>query len=163
MLNTKDNDYLCRVGPETPMGKTLRRYWTPVCLATDIEKPGGAPHVFRVFGENFVAFRVIDGAIGVINERCMHRGASIAIGRVEDCGIRCLYHGWKFGVDGKVQETPNIRETTVVNKMRAPAYPTREAGGLIWTYFGPKEKEPPFPNIFDDGRTAASKAGQHCF
>ena len=145
MLSPKENDYLCRVGPGTPMGNMLRRFWTPVCLATDIALPDGPPKLIRVFGENFVAFRVTDGAVGVIDEHCMHRGASMAVGRVENCGIRCLYHGWKFGVDGTIQETPNLRDDRVKNKLKAPTYPAREAGGLIWVYFGPAEKQPDFP------------------
>jgi phthalate 4,5-dioxygenase oxygenase subunit len=145
MLSQKDNDYLCRVGPGTPMGNMLRRFWTPVCLGTDIAEPDGSPRPVRVFGEDFVAFRVTNGSVGVINERCMHRGASMAMARVENCGIRCLYHGWKFGIDGAIQETPNIRETSVMDKMKAPTYPAREAGGLIWAYFGPQDKEPAFP------------------
>jgi phthalate 4,5-dioxygenase oxygenase subunit len=145
MLSRKDNDYLCRIGPGTPMGNVLRRFWTPVCLAADIPQRDGPPRPLRVFGEDFVAFRDTNGAVGVINERCMHRGASMAMARVEDCGIRCLYHGWKFSVDGTIQETPNIRETAIKDKMKAPIYPAREAGGLIWAYFGPKDKEPVFP------------------
>ena len=145
MLSQKDNDYLCRVGPGTPMGNMLRRFWTPVCLSDDITKPDGAPRRIRVFGEDFVAFRDTKGRVGVIKERCMHRGASLAMGRVEDCGIRCLYHGWKFGVDGTIQDMPNIRDTRLKERLKAPTYPAREGGGLVWAYFGPPEKEPLFP------------------
>jgi phthalate 4,5-dioxygenase len=145
MLTHEDNEYLCRVGKETPMGKMLRRFWTPVCLADDIPEPGGDPLPVRVLGEDLVVFRTGEGAVGAINERCTHRGASLRIGRVDDCGIRCLYHGWQFGVDGTIRETPNLRDSRVRNKIKAPAYPTREAGGLLWAYFGPPEKLPEFP------------------
>ncbi len=145
MLSQKDNDYLCRVGPGTPMGTMLRRFWTPVCLAADVAKPGGAPRRVRVFGEDFVAFRTGNGEVGLIDERCMHRGASLTVARVEDCGIRCLYHGWKFAPDGQILEMPNLRDLRLQDRLKAPTYPAREAGGLLWGYFGPAEKQPEFP------------------
>src|ERR1700748_911504 len=144
MLTHEDNEYLCRVGKGTPMGTMLRRFWTPVCLAEDIPGPGGDPLPARVLGDDLVVFRTGAGDVGVINERCTHRGASLRIGRVEDCGIRCLYHGWKFGADGTIQETPNHCDDRLKSRLKAPAFPTREDGGLVWAYVGPKEHEPPF-------------------
>jgi phthalate 4,5-dioxygenase len=93
-----------------------------------------------------VAFRDSNNNVGVIDEFCMHRRASLVLGRVEDGGIRCLYHGWKFGADGTVQETPNECNQRVRSLLRAPTYPAREAGGLVWAYLGPKELEPAFPD-----------------
>ncbi|WP_051342095.1 Rieske 2Fe-2S domain-containing protein [Pseudonocardia spinosispora] len=147
MLSTEENEYLCRIGPGTPMGALLRRYWTPICLSSDVPDPDGPPRVFRLFGEDFVVFRDTNGTVGVLDEKCMHRGASLAIGRVEDCGIRCLYHGWKFGADGTIQETPNSENSRFRERLRAPAHPVHEAGQLVWVYLGPADKQPPPPRF----------------
>ena len=83
--------------------------------------------------------------LGFLDELCSHRGASLALGRVEDCGIRCLYHGWKYAVDGTIMETPNLAAPTFRERVKHGAYPVREAGGLAWVYLGPPGTEPPFP------------------
>src|SRR4029077_3674474 len=108
----------------------------------------------------FVAFRDTNGRLGFLDELCCHRGASLALGRVEDCGIRCLYHGWKYAVDGTIMETPNLATPTFRERVKHGAYPVREAGGrargyfvwavrepagLAWVYLGPPGPEPPFP------------------
>lgn len=147
MLSTEENEYLCRIGPGTPMGALLRRYWMPICLSSEVPDPDGPPRVFRLLGESFVVFRDSAGTVGVLDEKCMHRGASLAIGRVEDCGIRCLYHGWKYGADGTIQETPNFENSRFRSRMRAPAHPVHEAGQLIWVYLGPADKQPPPPRF----------------
>jgi len=157
MLTREENEYLCRVGPGTPMGAMLRRYWAPACLSEELPAPDCAPVALELFGERLVAFRDSSGAVGVLEERCTHRGASLALGRVEDCGIRCLYHGWKFAVDGTIQETPNLPDSKFKERVKAPAYPVREAGGLVWVYLGPPEMQPPFPEynwmaVADDHR-----------
>lgn len=144
MLSREENDLVTRVGPGTPLGNVMRRYWIPVCTAEQLPHPDCAPLRLPVLGERFVAFRDTNGKVGVLDELCMHRGASLALGRVEECGIRCLYHGWKFAVDGTVLETPNHADPRLKSRLKAPAYPVREAGGLVWAYLGPKEKEPPF-------------------
>jgi phthalate 4,5-dioxygenase len=144
MLSREENELVTRVGPGTPLGKVLRRYWIPVATSAQLPQPDCAPLRLRALGENFVAFRDSNGKVGVLNELCMHRRASLALARVEDCGIRCLYHGWKFAVDGTILETPNHPDPRLKAKLKAPAYPVREAGGLIWAYLGPPEKEPPF-------------------
>jgi phenylpropionate dioxygenase-like ring-hydroxylating dioxygenase large terminal subunit len=100
----------------------------------------------RLVGENFVAWRDAGGRIGLFDEYCMHRGASLALGRCEGDGLRCLYHGWKYATDGTILETPNYKKSTVRDKLKAPVYPVREAGGLIWAYLGPRDKEPLFPH-----------------
>jgi phthalate 4,5-dioxygenase len=144
MMTREENDRLCRVGPGTPMGALFRRFWLPICTSDRLPEPGCAPTVQRLLGENFVVFRSREGKVGVLDELCIHRNASLALGRVEDCGIRCIYHGWKFGTDGEVLEVMNNPSNKRPPKLKAPAYPVVEAGGMVWTYLGPKEKEPPF-------------------
>jgi phthalate 4,5-dioxygenase len=148
MLTKEENEYLCRIGPDTPMGNVVRRYWTPVCLASDLPHPDCPPKVVRLFAENYVVFRDSNAALGMLDEKCCHRGASLGYGRVEDCGIRCLYHGWKFAVDGTIQETPNYPDSRFRQRIKAPAFPVRERGGLVWAYVGPPDKEPAFPEYF---------------
>ena len=144
MLTREDNTLICRVGPGTPMGAVMRRYWHPVCTSAQLPAPDCAPLRVRLLGEDFVAFRDTGGRVGVLDELCMHRGASLALGRVEEGGLRCLYHGWKFSVDGALLETPNHNDPKYRERMKAPAYPVREAGGLVWAYLGPKDREPGF-------------------
>lgn len=144
MLNSKDNETICRVGPGTPMGVLMRRYWHPVCTSAQLATPDAPPLRVRLLGEDYVAFRDSEGQVGLLDELCMHRGASLALGRVEEGGLRCLYHGWKFSVSGAVMETPNHADPKYRERMKAPAYPVREAGGLVWAYVGPKEQQPEF-------------------
>ena len=100
MLTKEDNDLICRIGPGTPMGNVFRRYWHPVCLAEQLPHNDCDPLALKLLGQNFVAFRNTEGQLGLLDEGCMHRGTSLALGRVEHCGIRCIYHGWKYAVDG---------------------------------------------------------------
>lgn len=151
MLSREDNETLCRVGPGTRMGRVMRRYWHPIATSAQLPKPDCAPLRTKLLGEKFVVFRDSAGKVGVLNEYCMHRGVSLALGRVEEGGIRCLYHGWKFAVDGTLLETPNHPDPRLCQALRAPAYPVREHSGLIWTYIGAKEQEPPFRRFgFDE-------------
>jgi phenylpropionate dioxygenase-like ring-hydroxylating dioxygenase large terminal subunit len=143
MLNRQDNELICRVGPGTPMGEMMRRYWHPVCTSAQLERDA-KPLRVRLLGEDFVAFRDTEGRVGVFEELCMHRGASLALGRVEEGGLRCLYHGWKFAVDGTVLETPNNADPKYRTRMKAPAFAVREDGGVVWAYLGPKELQPAF-------------------
>jgi len=94
MLSRDDNARLCQIGPGTSMGNVFRRYWLPVCVSTQIERPDSDPLRVSLLGERLVAFRDSQGKVGVLDELCPHRGASLALGRVEECGLRCLYHGW---------------------------------------------------------------------
>jgi phthalate 4,5-dioxygenase len=148
MLSHEKNMALTQVGPGTPMGRFMRRYWIPAAKMEELSEPGGAPTRVRLLGEPLVAFRDPAGKLGLIHEFCPHRGASLAYGRNEDGGLRCLYHGWKMAGNGQILETPpepvHIR---FPEKLCIPAYPVREAGGLLWTYMGPKELEPPFPKF----------------
>ncbi len=146
MLNNRQNETITHVGPDTPLGKGARRFWIPAMLAADRPAPGGDPVRVTLLNEDFVIFCTGDGELGMLDEHCRHRGASLMLGRVEDCGIRCIYHGWKFGADGTVLETPNVADPKFRKRFKARAYPVREAGGLIWTYLGPEECEPSFPH-----------------
>ena len=144
MLKREDNELIARVGPGTPMGNMMRRYWHPVCTSAQLATLDAPPLRVRLLGEDYVAFRDSAGKVGFFEELCMHRGASLALGRVEEGGIRCLYHGWKFDVAGTVLETPNHTDPKYRAKMKAPAFPVREEGGVVWAYVGPKELQPEF-------------------
>ena len=147
MMSRADNDRLCRIGPGTPMGAVFRRFWLPICTSDRVPLPGGAPRFERLLGENFVVFRNGEGQVGVLDELCPHRGASLTLGRVEDCGIRCIYHGWKIGNDGTLLEVMNNPADRRPPNVRAPSFPVVEAGGIVWTYLGPKEHQPPAPHF----------------
>ena len=146
MLTRQDNDLMCRVGPDTPMGRALRRYWVPILSSSQLPTPDCDPVKVELFGERYVAFRDSHGKVGLLEEQCTHRSASLALGRVEGGGIRCLFHGWKFSVDGTVLETPNVSDPRFRQRLKARAFPVREAGSMIWAYVGPKELQPPFPH-----------------
>jgi phenylpropionate dioxygenase-like ring-hydroxylating dioxygenase large terminal subunit len=145
MLSREDNELMCRVGTGTAMGTALRRYWLPALQSSELPEPGGDPRRVELLGETFVAFRGSDGRVGILDEFCPHRAASLVLGRVEDCGLRCIYHGWKFDADGKVLEAPNVSDAKFTQRLKARAYPVQEAGGLIWTYLGVAAECPPFP------------------
>lgn len=147
MLTREENERMCRVGPDTPMGKALRRYWLPALASDELPGPDAGPRRIQLLGEDFVAFRDSSGRVGFLDEYCAHRGASLALGRVEDCGIRCLYHGWKFAADGQIVETPNMPNPQYKERFRASSYPVTEAGSLIWVYLGPPELAPSAPNF----------------
>lgn len=143
MLTHEENEMLCRVGRDTPMGTMLRRYWIPAMLSNELIA-GAAPQRVRLLGEDLVAFRSPDGRPGLVEEHCAHRGASLALARNEICGLRCLYHGWVTSADGSIAEMPpEPDEHGYRSRVRAVAYPVRERGGVVWTYLGPPEHEPP--------------------
>jgi phthalate 4,5-dioxygenase oxygenase subunit len=147
---TAHDDYmtLTRVGPGTPMGNLIRRYWIPAAMSEEILEPGGAPARVRLLGEDLVVFRDPNGVVGLVEEYCPHRGASLAYGRNEVGGLRCLYHGWKISQSGSVIDTPaEPPESTFARRIRHTCYPTHEAGGLIWTYMGPPDSVPVFPKF----------------
>ena len=151
MLSKEQNEILTRVGKGTPMGRMMRRYWHPIATSAELPEPDSDPIVRKLLGEKFVLFRDTAGQVAVMAEQCLHRGASMALARVEEGGIRCIYHGWKFSVDGTLMDTPNHADPRVRQRLRATVYPVRERSGLIWTYIGPREKEPPFRHFaFDD-------------
>jgi phthalate 4,5-dioxygenase len=167
MLSHADNLKMCQTDRGTPMGEALRRFWIPVLLTEQLAEPDGPPRRVELMGETFVAFRNTDGIVGILDEQCCHRSASLMLGRVEECGIRCIFHGWKFAVDGTIMETPNVSDPRFKEKFRAKSYPVREAGGFIWTYIGAKEHEPPFAHwpYFDvpaDNRCTVSFVVDEC-
>ncbi len=145
MLTPEENLLLCRIEGDAPMGKLMRRHWVPAALSEQLAEPDGAPIRLRLFGEDLVAFRDTDGRLGVLGEFCPHRKASLAFGRNEECGLRCLYHGWKFDVAGNVVEMPSEpRESGFASRVKHKAYPTQEAGGFVWVYMGPADAMPAF-------------------
>jgi phthalate 4,5-dioxygenase oxygenase subunit len=146
MLSTKDNELLTRVVGDVPMGQMIRRYWIPACLSSEVAEPDGAPVRTKLLGEQLVVFRDTAGLVGVVDERCPHRLASLALGRNEDGGLRCIYHGWKFDTCGSCMDMPTEPpDYGYRDRMKLKSYPTREAGGMVWTYMGPADAEPPFP------------------
>jgi nitrite reductase/ring-hydroxylating ferredoxin subunit len=147
MLAGEENDLLTQVGPDKPMGKLMRFYWIPALLAGELPSPDCAPVRVRLLGEDLVAFRDSNGRVGLLDEHCPHRGASLFFGRNEECGLRCIYHGWKMDINGKVLETPaEPAESTLKDKVRHTAYPCKEAAGIVWAYLGPRDKIPLLPD-----------------
>jgi phthalate 4,5-dioxygenase len=148
MLSTAENEILTRVGPGTPMGNYLRQYWLPAMMSAELPAPDSPPVRIRLLSENLIAFRATSGKVGVIQNACPHRGASLFFGRNEEEGLRCVYHGWKFDVAGQCIDMPSEpAESNFKTKIKANAYPTQERGGLIWVYMGPREVAPPLPEL----------------
>ena len=146
MLTQEENERLTRVTAGTPMGETMRRYWLPALLSWELPQPDGAPVRVRLLGEDLVAFRTTDGRVGLIEEFCPHRRASLWLGRNEENGLRCVYHGWKYDVTGQCVDQMN-EPRQFCAKIRAIAYPTCEIGGVVWAYMGPAERQPAPPNF----------------
>lgn len=145
MLSAQENDLLCRVEGEAPMGQLMRRHWIPVCLAEEVGESDGTPVAARVLGEDLVVFRDSSGRVGVLDAHCPHRRASLVLGRNEEGGLRCLYHGWKVDVEGNVLEMPSEPAASeLCKKVKHASYPCEEAGGLVWAYLGPREAMTPF-------------------
>jgi phthalate 4,5-dioxygenase len=153
VLTSEENGILTRVGPGTLMGDLLRRYWTPACLSAEIPDPGSPPARVRLLGENLVAFRDTTGRVGLVQENCGHRGASLYFGRNEGAAIRCVYHGWAFDVDGRCVDMPSEPQP-FCEKVRIRAYPVHESGGIVWAYLGPRETMTPFRDFGTEGRDA---------
>lgn len=147
MLKHEDNERLVRVGRGTPAGELFRRYWMPACLSEELPEKAGAPLRVRLLGEDLVAFRDENGDIGLVDAHCPHRRAPMFFGRNEDCGLRCVFHGWKFDRHGNCVDMPSEPiGTPLKDKVKITAYPVFEAGGVVWTYMGPREKMPPRPD-----------------
>jgi phenylpropionate dioxygenase-like ring-hydroxylating dioxygenase large terminal subunit len=148
MLTAEENELVTRTGPGTPMGEVMRRYWMPAALSSELAEPDGAPVRVKLLGERLVAFRDSSGKVGLVDEFCAHRRASLFLGRNEENGIRCVYHGWKYDVNGTCLETPTEPAgSNFKDKIRIKSYPALEMGGLVWAYLGPKEKTPPPPKF----------------
>jgi phenylpropionate dioxygenase-like ring-hydroxylating dioxygenase large terminal subunit len=148
VLSFEENELLTRSGAGTPCGDYFRRYWLPAVLASEVPEPDCPPVRVRMLGENLLAFRDTSGRAGLIDELCPHRRASLFWGRNEECGLRCVYHGWKFDVNGACVDMPNEPpEYGFQNRVRTTAYPTREFGGLVWAYLGPPDQTPELPKL----------------
>ena len=146
MLTKEENDLMCRVEGDAPMGRIMRRHWLPACLIEEVPEPDGDPLKIRLLGEDLVVFRDTEGRVGVLDEMCPHRRASLAFGRNEECGLRCLYHGWKFDVDGNCRRhvlgASGLRPCA--EKVKQKSYPVHEAAGFVWIWMGPAEEKPDF-------------------
>src|SRR5437588_1425539 len=148
MLSPEENELVTRTGAGTPMGEVMRRYWMPAALAWELPQPDCPPIRVKLLGEKLVAFRDTQERVGLIDEFCAHRRASLFLGRNEEGGLRCVYHGWKYDTKGSCLDMPNEpQETNFKHAVRLKAYPTAEMGGLIWAYMGPPEKVPPLPKF----------------
>ncbi|WP_166459587.1 Rieske 2Fe-2S domain-containing protein [Amycolatopsis pithecellobii] len=142
MLSREDNELLTKVGPGTPMGELFRRFWLPALVSSELEADG-APVRTRLLGEDLVAFRDSTGRAGILGARCPHRLAPLFLGRNEECGLRCIYHGWKFDVDGACVDMPNEPPSRQFkDRIHQLSYPTAEAGGVVWIYMGPPAERP---------------------
>jgi phthalate 4,5-dioxygenase len=147
MLTPHDNDRLTRVGPGTPGGALFRRYWLPALLSEELPEADGAPVRTRILGEDLVAFRDSEGNVGIVDAFCPHRRAPMFFGRNEECGLRCVYHGWKFDRNGTCVDMPSEPPDSLFKtKVTIGAYPTHEAGGLVWVYMGARETMPAPPD-----------------
>jgi phenylpropionate dioxygenase-like ring-hydroxylating dioxygenase large terminal subunit len=141
-----ENAELTHVGPDTPCGEYLRRFWQPVCFSDDLKD---LPLRLRLMGEDLVAFRDGTGEVGLLELHCPHRGTSLEFGLVGEKGIRCCYHGWLFGCDGTILETPGEpASSTLKDRLFHGAYPVHEYNGMVFAYMGPPEEKPAFP-VYD--------------
>ncbi len=148
MLSPEDNETLVRVGAATPMGQLMRLYWIPFLPVGDLIADG-EPQRVRLLGEDLIAFRDSEGRIGLVDHICPHRGAPLVFGRNEQCGLRCVYHGWKFGTDGRVTDMPaEPADSRFKDKVRIKSYVCRERNGIVWAWLGAnQEAPPPLPNL----------------
>src|ERR1700680_1862829 len=147
-MKREDNELLTRTAPGTRMGELFRRYWVPALFADELPGPDCAPVRVRLLGEDLVAFRDTSDRIALIDQQCPHRGASLFFGRNEEGGLRCVYHSWKFDVEGRCVDMPSEpKDSKFKDKVRARCYPGRELGGVIWTYMGPPRLIPALPAL----------------
>jgi len=165
MLTREDNELLTRTDAGTPCGDLMRRYWLPAGLSREIS-PGGAPLPVRVLGEDLVLFRDDQGRSGLIGLHCSHRGADLSYGRIEDGGLRCIYHGWLYDVGGRCLEQPGEPAgSTFHERIRHPAYPCQERNGVVFAYLGPGEPPllPSYPYLtVPEDHTYATKIFSEC-
>ncbi len=154
MLSREDNELLTRVGKGTPMGELMRRYWVPAAFTDQIKEPDSPPLRVRLLGEDLVLFRATDGRVGLIDEKCPHRTASMFFGRNEENGLRCVYHGIKFDIEGNCVDVPclppnteDARRDAIKRQLNITAYPCIERGDVVFAYMGPPEHQPEFPDL----------------
>src|SRR2546430_952310 len=167
MLSKADNEYLCHIGPGTPMGNLMRQYWLPAIRSDELADPDSPPLRVRLLGEDLIGFRTTSGQVGLVHNNCPHRGASLFFGRNEENGLRCVYHGWKFDAAGNCLDMPNEpAESDFKSKVRAQAYATVERGGVLWAYLGDRATPPPMPslegNMLPDGKWSATAVQREC-
>jgi len=147
MSATNEAVDILRVGPGTAMGGLMRQYWIPAAMSKELQADG-APMRLMLLGEKLIAFRDSAGRVGVMDHRCPHRCASLFLARNEDNGIRCIYHGWKFDVEGNCIDMPSVSpEQDFKDQVKAKVYPSVERAGLLWVYMGERKTPPPFPLI----------------
>jgi phenylpropionate dioxygenase-like ring-hydroxylating dioxygenase large terminal subunit len=148
MLKTEINELLTQTGPGTSMGDLFRRYWLPALLAEELPEDDSPPVRVKILSERLIAFRDSEGRYGLIDEFCAHRGVSLWFGRVEECGIRCAYHGWKYDVTGQCVEVPSEPENSNFSrKVKLTSYPLVKVGDVLWTYMGDPEQRPELPEF----------------
>lgn len=148
MLSAQENEMLTRTGAQTPMGDLFRRFWQPVALSRELPECDGPPIRVKLMGEDLLAFRDTHGRVGLVEPRCPHRGADLYYGRNEACGLRCVFHGWKFDVDGRAVDLPNVPPDSAYHeRISIKAYPTREFGEIVWAWLGPRERMPEVPQL----------------
>ena len=167
MLKREQNELLTQTDPGTPMGRMFRCYWLPALLASELPENGCAPVRVKLLGERLLAVRDDGGRYGLIDEFCLHRRVSLWFGAVEADGIRCPYHGWKYGLDGQCTEIPSEPEDSdLCSRMRLTAYPLVLRGDVLWAYMGPADEQPPLPEwefaTVPAAQTFTSKRLQEC-
>src|SRR5688500_17488294 len=151
MLSVEDNEMITQCGPGTPMGNLMRQYWLPAIQSDELPAPDCPPLRIRLLNENLIAFRATSGRVGLIDDACPHRGASMFFGRNEEDGLRCVYHGWKFDTFGQcVDMMSEPAESNFKAKVRTAAYPCTERNGIVWAYMGPRSTLPPLPDLEAD-------------
>ena len=165
-MKAGESALLSQTGRGTPMGELLRRYWTPALLSRELAADG-APVRVRLMGEDLIAFRDSQGRVGLLDQFCSHRGASLYYARNGDSGLRCWYHGWKYDVEGNCLETPNEPAASRLHeRIRHTAYPCREKNGVVWAYLGPRETMPDMPELehllVPESHHYVSKRHQRC-
>ena len=148
MLRTEINELLTRTGPGTPGGAFFRRYWLPAIHAEELPENDAPPVRVKILSERLIAFRDSEGRYGLMDEFCAHRGVSLWFGRVEEGGLRCAYHGWKYDVTGRCVEVPSEPENgNFCRKVKLTSYPLVKVGDILWTYLGDPEQQPPLPEF----------------
>src|SRR6202166_1688746 len=147
MTTATEGRELTQVGAGTVMGELMRQYWIPAAQSSELARDG-APVRLMLLGEKLIAFRDSSGRVGVMDHKCPHRCASLFLGRNEEGGIRCVYHGWKYDTEGNCLETPNVAGNPDFKKqIKAKAYRVAERNGLVWVYMGERQEAPPLPAI----------------
>jgi phthalate 4,5-dioxygenase oxygenase subunit len=148
MLSVEENELITRCGPGTPMGNLIRQYWVPALRSDELPGPDCAPVRVLLMDEYLIGFRATSGKVGLVDDACPHRGASMFYGRNEQEGLRCVYHGWKFDTTGACTDMLSEPEdSNFVKKVRITAYPCVERGGIVWAYLGPRQTPPPLPDL----------------